>query len=262
VPATAAEPARIGGAIEGYRVAGTDGEGLAVEVVVTPDGRTIQASTMSRRTASDLKDFGTRAWVRGLLEDPSAPSYFGATPQLKGMKTWKEGSKLTAEQLDQVAAFVAELADVGEEESFIAWYERRYDGGLDGHPGHDLFVEDCGKCHQLGPPDLSITEGGFMESPNLFGYGSTTWLRRMIETPGADELYGYLDDADRMPAFADRLSENDLTTLVRFLRGNFIPTRRAVVARADASSPSPSGGAGAGPEATPPGSTAVAAWGE
>ena len=105
---------------------------------------------MSRPTASDLAGFGTRVWTRGLLEDPTAPKYFGATPQLTGMKTWKEGSKLSAEQLDQVADFVAELADVGEDESFIDWYERRYDGGLDGHPGHDLFVEDCGLTSLIG----------------------------------------------------------------------------------------------------------------
>jgi ubiquinol-cytochrome c reductase cytochrome b subunit len=192
-------------------------------VVVTPDGGIIQATTLSRQSASDLKGFGTRAWIRGLLEDPSDPKYFGATPALKGMKSWKEGSKLAGEQLDRVADFVAELADVGEDESFIAWYERRYDGDLDGHPGHDLFVEDCGKCHLLGPLDMSITEGGFMEAPNLFGYGSTAWLRRMIEAPEADELYGYLDDEHRMPAFEGRLSENDLTTLIRFLQGDYVP---------------------------------------
>ncbi len=46
------------------------------------------------QTASDLAGFGSRAWVRGLLENPRATAYFGKVPQCDGMVQWKEGSKL------------------------------------------------------------------------------------------------------------------------------------------------------------------------
>ena len=59
------------------------------------------------QTASDLKDFGSRAWVRGLLENPKAATYFGKVPGCDGMVEWKKNSKLKGKQLDDVADFVA-----------------------------------------------------------------------------------------------------------------------------------------------------------
>lgn len=214
------EPSQV---LAGFRLLGTNAQGDPMQVIVSPDGRHVKSEVMSRQTAADLAGFGSREWVRGLLEDPSSPRYFGTTPQLEGMRTWKAGTKLTPEQLDQVADFVAELSDVADGEDFFGWYERRYVGDLEDHPGHDLFVKDCGKCHFVGMPDYSFTEGGFMEAPNLFAYGSAAWIRRMILKPAAEDLYGYLPDEDRMPAFDGRLSENDLTTLVRYLRNDYIP---------------------------------------
>ena len=219
-------PARLdqteGHALGGYIVEGTNAQGDPVTLIVSPDGRTIQSTVMSRQLASDLSGFGSRDWVRGLLADPSSPRYFGTTPQLNGMKTWKKGSTLTDEQLDKVADFVAELGDVAPGEGYFEWFERRYVGDLEEHPGHDLFVKDCGACHFVGLPDYSITEGGDMEAPNLFGYGSDAWVTKMINHPDADDLYSYLPETDRMPAFDGRLSENDLTTLVRFLKGDYV----------------------------------------
>lgn len=190
---------------------------------LTEDERGEPVGATSQQSASDLSGFGTRAWVRGLLEMPGSPSYFGTTP-LTGMKTWKKDSKLDSAQLDTVADFVAELARVEPRETFEAWYGRAYDGKLSQHPGAKLFVEECGQCHVVGEPGL-MTEGGLLDAPNLFAYGSRTWLERMIQNPAAEDLYGYLDDEHRMPAFGDRLTENDLETLVRYLRGEYpLPT--------------------------------------
>jgi ubiquinol-cytochrome c reductase cytochrome b subunit len=193
--------------------------GQGQENLVEQNGRMI--SEISEQTASDLKGFGTREWVRGLLEDPASKTYFGTNPQLKGMKTWKKQSKLDAAQLDQVAGFVAELAKVPPGESFEGWYATAYEGKLSEHPGAKLFVEECGQCHVIGEPGI-ITEGGLMEAPNLFAYGSKEWIKRMIHDPGAEDLYGYLDEKDRMPAFRERLTDNDLETLVRFIQGDYL----------------------------------------
>ena len=46
------------------------------------------------QTASDLAHFGSRAWVRGLLDDPSSPTYFGKVAKFDGMAEWKKSSKL------------------------------------------------------------------------------------------------------------------------------------------------------------------------
>ena len=101
--------------------------------------------------ASDLMGVGTRTWVRGLLENPRDPKYFGAAPKLKGMKTWKAKSKLDARQLDLVADFVAGLAEVQEGETFDEWNGSGvYDCKLKDFPGQPLFVAEWGSCHVLG----------------------------------------------------------------------------------------------------------------
>ena len=44
----------------------------------------------------------------------------------------------------------------------------------------------------------------------------------MIQNPAADDLLpAYLDPEDQMPAFQAQLSENDLTTLVRYLQDDY-----------------------------------------
>jgi mono/diheme cytochrome c family protein len=204
-----------------FTLSGVNDKGEQIVVTVAADGSRVKQIIHSRQTAADLKDFGTRAWVRGLLEKPSDRKYFGTTPKLKGMTTWKSGSKLDAKQLDDVADFVAELGKVEEGETFEAWFGRAYAEKLEKHPGQKPFVKECGKCHLLGEPG-TITEGGDLESPNLFAYGSRAWLRRMIHNPADDDFYGYLDPEDQMPGFQGQLSENDLTTLVRYLQGDYM----------------------------------------
>jgi quinol-cytochrome oxidoreductase complex cytochrome b subunit/mono/diheme cytochrome c family protein len=207
---------------EGTWLTGQGAEGAAMRVWVRSDGRFIESIAESPQTASDLEGFGSRAWVRGLLANPSDSKYFGKTPNLKGMKKWRKDTKLTPEELDQVADFMAKLAEVEPNEAAADWYDRAYDGKLSEHPGATLFVEDCGKCHVIGEAGL-VSDGGAMDSPDLFAYGSRRWLEAMIDDPAAEHLYGYLDDADRMPGFASQLSGNDREVLIRFLEGDYPP---------------------------------------
>jgi quinol-cytochrome oxidoreductase complex cytochrome b subunit/mono/diheme cytochrome c family protein len=172
--------------------------------------------TISPQTASDLEDFGTRAWVRGLLENPESATYFGKVPQHKGMKRWKKSSRLSAKELDAVADFVTLFATVPPDMTPAEWVE---DPKVAHHPGFEPFVKECGRCHAV--PEL--TEGGTEDAPNLFAWGSPQWIARMIKNPGAPDLFGFLEQSGRMPAFDGQLTDNDLTALVHFLKGDYLP---------------------------------------
>jgi quinol-cytochrome oxidoreductase complex cytochrome b subunit len=199
-------------------IAGRTKDGEKATLGVSPDGLSLVATVMAKQTAADLKGVASRDWVRGLLEDPSSPRFFGPSPSLKGMKTWKKGSKLDAKGLDDVADFVARLAEVNPGETFTRWYDRAFAGKLENHPGLEPFKTECGKCHLVGDAG-AITDGGDMEAPNLFRYGSREWLKTMIAHPEDEDFYGFLDDTERMPGFADRLPGSDLDVVVRYLMG-------------------------------------------
>jgi ubiquinol-cytochrome c reductase cytochrome b subunit len=171
---------------------------------------------VGKQVASDLKDFGSKAWVRGLLENPESPTYFGSflKPEDSGMVEWKKGSKLDAKQLDDVADFVAGFARVPADQTLDEWLATP---GVADHPGAELYQKNCGTCHALG----DLGEGGMRDAPGLFGWGSDWWIARMIRKPGAPDLYQYLDEDKRMPSFADQLTDNDVRTVVRFLRNDY-----------------------------------------
>lgn len=188
-----------------------DGKG---QTSTDADGKTV----MSEQTAADLKGFGSYAWVRGLLENPQSDTYFGKVPQCGGMARWKKSTELTPQQLDDVAAFVASFAQIPDDVTPQEWLE---DPKVGEHPGFEPFVADCGQCHVVGEPGL-LTEGGTEDAPNLFGWGSKRWLSRMIRKPGAHDLYGYLEPEGQMPAFAGQLTDNDLETLIRYLKDDYV----------------------------------------
>ncbi len=175
------------------------------------------------QTAPDLAGFGSRAWIRGLLEEPQSPAYFGKVPQCDGMAEWKKGTKLKGKALDDVADFVASFAAIDAETTPEEWLANP---DVAKHPGYKAFEEDCGKCHIVD----GFTEGGMREAPNLFAWGSPQWTARMIRKPDAPDKYGFLEKEQKMPAFnADQLSPNDLQMVIRYLRGDYV--------KADARSP-------------------------
>jgi quinol-cytochrome oxidoreductase complex cytochrome b subunit/mono/diheme cytochrome c family protein len=187
-------------------------------------------TVMTPQEAADLKDFGTRAWVRGLLEDPESDTYFGKVPQCDGMATWKKTSKLTAAELDAVAVFVAQMAQTPEDQSPEEWLnDPRWK--VAEHPGLEPFARECLTCHSVGEPGLlgEDPDAKIQDAPNLFAWGSPRWLHRMITKPGAPDLYGFLEGQGQMPGFADQLTPNDLGTVIRFLRNDYLGAPRAAV---------------------------------
>lgn len=203
-----------------YRVEGINAQGERVVAETAEGDDHVVVSTHSVQTASDLEGFGTRGWLRGLLEDPSSPRYFGVVPQCGGMAEWKESSELTPAQLDEVADFFAEhVIPYREGVSAQAW-ELQFMEAEEPHPGYEHFMNECANCHLWG---LGGADGTGVDSPNVYGWGSPTWIRRMIEEPGARDLYGYLADHEQMPGFEGQLTEEDLDVIVRLLRGEYLP---------------------------------------
>jgi quinol-cytochrome oxidoreductase complex cytochrome b subunit/mono/diheme cytochrome c family protein len=188
------------------------------------------------QVASDLKNFGSLAWVHGLLDNPRSATYFGKT-KCDGMARWKASTKLTPAELTAVAEFVATFADIPADMSPEEWLGARWTGstwavsppagvsadqwaqakGVADLPGSDLFQKECGKCHAIP----GLTEGGTEDAPGLFAWGSPQWVTRMIHKPGAPDLYGFLDPGKQMPGFAGQLTDNDVRTVVHYLLNDY-----------------------------------------
>jgi mono/diheme cytochrome c family protein len=136
------------------------------------------------------------------------------------MTSWKDTSKLTAKELDDVADFVATFAAIDPETSPADWAAA---AKAEGHPGRAAFYRECVDCHTMG--NLVDREKKTAPSPDLFAWGSTRWTRRMIKSPGHTSLYGYLESEQKMPAFGDQLTDSDVTALVRYLKGDYVPPK-------------------------------------
>jgi ubiquinol-cytochrome c reductase cytochrome b subunit len=181
----------------------------------------LEGQGSGEQSAPDLAGFGTRDWVRGLLENPQAPKYFGKVPGCDGMAEWKKTSKLNAAKLDAVADFVASFARMPVDTTPDEWLASP---DVANHPGLEPFQKECGTCHAID----GFTEGGLRESPGLFAWGSPTWIARMVRKPGAADRYGFLEENQKMPAFgADQVAENDVSMVVRYLRGDYPPPTTA-----------------------------------
>jgi ubiquinol-cytochrome c reductase cytochrome b subunit len=169
------------------------------------------------QSASDLAQFGSRAWIRGLLENPRGASYFGKASHLDGMVEWKKGSKLKPAELDDVADFVASFAKIPAGTTIDDWVNTP---GVSDHKGMKPFVKECGTCHKIE----GLTEGGTRDAPGLFAWGSDHWITQMVRNPRASDKYGFLDEKapGQMPAFGDdQLTASDVAVVIRYLKGDY-----------------------------------------
>jgi ubiquinol-cytochrome c reductase cytochrome b subunit len=179
----------------------------------------LEGQGLGEQSAPDLAHYGTRAWIRGLLENPRSPTYFGKVANCDGMDEWKKNSKLDAKQLDAVADFVASFAQIPPDTTIDEWLSAPE---VNKHPGLGPFQKECGSCHAID----GFTDGGTRDSTGLFAWGSPAWITRMVRKPGAANRYGFLGEHQKMPAFdPDQLSENDLNMVIRYLRGDYPRTQ-------------------------------------
>ncbi len=191
-------------------------------------GDETQAGKDAAFRAPNLAHFGSRAWLRGLLDNPSDPSYAARVPKapgskegtekpLSGMKKWKELYDLEPDERQKVVEFVGTFARIPADVEVDDWAA---DPKVKAHPGYEIFVENCCRCHAVGKLGTDDKE---LRAPGLFAWGSPQWTARMIAHPGSKSLYGFLKPHEQMPAFgSDQLTKNDLEMIVRFLEDDFV----------------------------------------
>ncbi len=216
------EPVKGVEGITAYRLTGVNDKGEAVEATVPPDGHEVRTAITSAQSAPDLQFYGSRGWLRGLLEDPGSTAYYGKVPQCGAMTRWRKNTKLTAKELNTIADFFADVVSRTPEDLPASEWETRE--AVTGHPGFALFNKEgeCASCHvTLDWSSPNGEPGSGDGAPNLYGWGSPWYIKRLIRRPGAPHFYGFLDPAKQMPAFADLLSESDLEAVVRYLKADY-----------------------------------------
>lgn len=151
-----------------------------------------------RRRAPEHTGFASREWLLNFLRNPHGQRYFGPT-RINGMRSQ---SRLGEPSLAAVTEFLfaegREPQDPPVNETLVA-------------AGQRVFETKCMECHVYEGDGDFLSEGG----PNLTGYASRTWIARQIANPEAPTQYGELN---RMPAYADELSEQQIRTLAAYLR--------------------------------------------
>jgi ubiquinol-cytochrome c reductase cytochrome b subunit len=149
----------------------------------------------------DLKDYNSRGWIRGFLQNPDGPLFMGPAKLDKGMRP-VEG---TPEELEALAEYV--YAETGAAD---------VDPGRAGR-GRDLLTKkDCDTCH-----DFDGT--GENDAPNLKNRGRLTWVAAVIADAGHGVLYG---DKNKMPKFSGKLTPAEIEDLARFVVGLAAPKAR------------------------------------
>jgi ubiquinol-cytochrome c reductase cytochrome b subunit len=135
-------------------------------------------------TASDLKDWGTTEWLRGLLNKPSDPHYFGRT-KFKEMAAYVRKERAAAEKENKVPELTDDWHHITE------W--------LGSHPRGNLSQEmyerlefRCLSCHTYKD------KGTSGRGPDFTGYGDAEWLRLMLMAPFHELRYS---KRNAMPAF-------------------------------------------------------------
>jgi len=176
-------------------------------------------------SAPDLKGFGSRAWLTGLLDTNlvASPRYYGGTKFSEGKMVRYVREKLpryvreTSGGLEKmIAALSAEAAlksqrDLDARETAVI------------EEGRKLLSDDfaCTDCHQFRKPDEDAT------APDLTGWGSREWLVGIIGNPAHERFYGRRND--RMPKFKEDAVLDDATIglIADWLRGEWYEAPKA-----------------------------------
>lgn len=170
-------------------------------------------------TASDLKGFGSRAWMAGLLDPDQITSthYFGATKFKDGRMAKFVKKKVAAFSPEQRQELTKVLAAISAEAGLKSQAAQDTAGAADIKAGVGFFKDElnCNECHQFHNKDADAT------APDLTGYASREWLISFIGNPKQDKFYG--DRDDRMPAFGEQkiLDASQIALLADWLRGDW-----------------------------------------
>ena len=170
-------------------------------------------------SAPDLKGFGSREWLAGLL-DPAkvdGPEYFGGTRFKEGKMVRYVRNKVAKYTPEQRVALQKVIAAVSAEAALPnqAALDARDTALI--QEGRQLARDDmsCTDCHQFRKPDDEAT------APDLTGWGSREWLIGIISNPAHERFYGKRND--RMPAFAEtgQMDAASIGMVADWLRGDW-----------------------------------------
>jgi ubiquinol-cytochrome c reductase cytochrome b subunit len=176
-------------------------------------------------TAADLKGFGSRAWLAGLL-DPArieTAAYFGNTKFCKPPAGKKKGKmvKFVLEDLaglgDADKAKLAKvIAAVSAEAALPAQAELDKKEAAAIAEGRTIIADgkdpfSCIDCHEF-----RNNEKG--SGPGLTGWGSREWMVAFVKNPAHERFYEG-EHNDRMPAFEKEMDAKAIETVVDWLRG-------------------------------------------
>jgi ubiquinol-cytochrome c reductase cytochrome b subunit len=140
----------------------------------------------------DFKDYDSRAWIRGFLENPESPLHMGTAKIDMGMKA-VQGSP---EELEPLAEMV--YAQTGASDANAVLAAR----------GRELIPQkDCDTCHELDGE-------GENAGPNLGRRGTLAWVEAVITDAGQGRLFG---EKNKMPKFAGKLTPAEIEEMARFV---------------------------------------------
>lgn len=182
------------------------------------------------QTASDLKGFASREWVRGVLnaETFASKDFFGATKLIEKSKMHKflkeDLTDLDDEYKAEVEAMVLALSAEAKLKHQIELDARDAEIIAD---GFEIIGDDtaygCTDCHKFHD------EGS--KGPDLTGYGSRQWQIDFIRDPSHKRFYGKRND--RMATFGPKydeegnlvrpaqLTDEEIGFIVDWMRGDY-----------------------------------------
>jgi ubiquinol-cytochrome c reductase cytochrome b subunit len=195
---------------------------------------------ITKPVATDLGNFGSREWMTAIVTD-----YGNHFAPLRNAEWYKDlgdddldldESEMASASVDYAEAFKGENAGdlkslvealvamrswPGDEDVFDAKLVARGQQILDGEPLADgTEISSCTDCHDTIGSDFELTGDG-AGYPDLAEYGSATWLKAFIGDPGTDQFYGA---KNHMPAYAEKMTPEDLDLLVRWMTGDYYET--------------------------------------
>lgn len=196
-------------------------------------------------TAADLGNFGSRAWMRSILTDYE--NHFAAIKNNQWYKDAKAGDddeffdpaesemadwsgdkdSLTSDEnkqnLDAIIEFLVSETKRPGLEFDAAKVEKGRSLATEGTWAGEIEGTSCADCHTtIGEDFTKIADDDVDGYPDLAKYGSAAWLKDFIGNPGSDQHYGA---KNRMPAYADKMTSEELELLVRWLVGDYYPTK-------------------------------------
>ncbi len=172
-------------------------------------------------SAPDLKGFGSRAWLAGLLDATRITNhtYYGGSKFHDGKMVRYVREKLPPLRDRDPKALAALIAAVSAEAALPAQRdtETRETALIEAGRTHVRETFACTDCHAFRKPDDDAT------AADLTGWGSREWVLGIIADPSHPRFYGKRND--RMPAFVKdgRISSTEAGLIADWLRDDTDP---------------------------------------